>query len=153
MEDMDKCLGVIPESHKDKNSYYFNFNDSIKNLLCKKGDVILFNANLVHVGTINKKDDNLRIQLKVTHKDDIPHIAYYQDYNKVLNQDNTLPLYLRKIQKNASCAFPGISNLTQSENIRTARGSDNGINIGISQQIFSYLFYGNKNFYNLPNAF
>ena len=153
LEDMEKCLGVIPESHKDKNSYFFNFSDSVMNLLCNKGDAILFNANLIHVGTINEKDDNLRIQLKVTHKDDLSRIQYYQNFNKILNKENILPRYLRKAQKNLSCMFPGISNLTQSENIRTSRGSDNGVDIGIQQQLFSYLFYGNPEFYNLPNAF
>ena len=58
-----------------------------------------------------------------------------------------------RAQKRMSCMFPGISNLTQRENIRTARGSDNGVDIGLPQQMFSYLFYGNKDFYNLPNAF
>jgi hypothetical protein len=153
LEDMDKCLGVIPESHKDKDSYFFNFTNSVMNVLCNKGDAILFNANLIHVGTINDKDDNLRIQLKVTHKDDVERIMYYQNFNKILNKDNILPRYLRKAQKNLSCMFPGISNLTQSENIRSSRGSDNGIDIGISQQLFSYLFYGSADFYDLPNAF
>jgi hypothetical protein len=153
LEDMEKCLGVIPNSHKDKNSYFFNFNDNLVNLLCQKGDVILFNANLIHVGTINEREDNLRIQLKVTHKDDIDKIYYYENFNKILNKDNTLPYYLRKAQQNASCMFPGISNLTQGENIRTARGSDNGVNVGFLQQIFSYLFYGDIEFYDLPNAF
>jgi len=163
LEDMDKCLGVMPESHKDLYSNSMNFTDTVKNILCNKGDVIIFNANLIHVGTINRtkdsknnwntKDDNLRIQLKITHKDDIENIMYYEDFNKVLNQDNTLPLSLRLAQKRLSCMFPILSNLTQQENIRTARGSDNGVDVGIPQQIFSYLFYGNKNFYNLPNAF
>lgn len=152
LEDMEKCLGIIPESHIEKNSYFFDFNESLRNILCKKGDVILFNANLIHVGTINEKEDNMRVQLKVTHKDDIQHIKYYEDFHKVLNQENTLPTCLRKFQRNMSCVFPGFSNLTQSENIRTARGTDNGIDIGYPQQIFSYLFYGNKDYYDLPNA-
>lgn len=152
LEDMEKCLGIIPESHLEKDSYFFNFNGSLRNILCKKGDVIIFNANLIHVGTINEKEDNLRIQLKVTHKADIPYIGYYEDFNKVLNQDNTNPLYVRKFQRNLSCAFPGISNLTQSENIRTARGTDNGVELGYIQPFFSYLFYGDRNFYDLPNA-
>jgi hypothetical protein len=153
LEDMEKCLSIIPKSHVNRYSHFFNTNNSLKNILCKKGDVILFNANLIHVGTINKKDDNLRVQLKVTHKDDIPFIDYYEDFNKVLNQDNTNPLFIRKFQRNISCMFPGFSNLTQSENIRSSRGSDNGVDVGYSQQIFSYLFYGNKDFYDLPNAF
>jgi len=163
LEDMGKCLGVMTESHKDLYANSVNFTDTVKNILCNKGDVIIFNANLIHVGTINTskdsknnwntKDDNLRIQLKITHKDDIQNIMYYEDFNKVLNQDNTLPLSLRLAQKRLSCMFPILSNLTQQENIRTARGSDNGIEVGIPQQIFSYFFYGNKDFYNLPNAF
>ena len=158
LEDMEKCLGVMPESHKDLYANSVNLTDTVKNILCNKGDVIIFNANLIHVGTMNMKngkssDDNLRIQLKLTHKDDIQNIMYYENFNKVLNQDNTLPWSLKRAQKRMSCMFPGITNLTQQENIRTARGSDNGVDIGLPQQMFSYLFYGNKDFYNLPNAF
>ena len=153
LEDMDKCLGVIPSSHKDINSNNVNLSNNVLNLLCDKGDIIIFNANLIHVGTINEKDDNLRIQMKITHKDDIDKIPYYENFNKVLNNDNNLPKSFRIIQKNLSCALPVLSNITQNENIRTARGSDNGANIGIFQKMFSYLFYGNSNFYDLPNAF
>jgi hypothetical protein len=49
--------------------------------------------------------------------------------------------------------FPIISNLTQNENIRSSRGTDNGVEIGFFQKIFSYIFYGNSQFYDLPNAF
>lgn len=152
LEDMEKCLSIIPESHIEKDSYFFDFNGSLRNIVCKKGDVVIFNANLIHVGTINEKEDNIRVQLKVTHKDDIQHIKYYEDFHKVLNQENTLPKCVRKFQRNMSCVFPGFSNWTQTENIRTSRGTDNGVNVGYPQQIFSYLFYGNKDFYDLPNA-
>ena len=153
LEDMEKCLGVIPSSHRIVNSHSINIVDKVKNIPCKKGDVILFNANLIHVGCINKKDDNLRIQLKVSHKDDIDKLQYYQNYNKILNKDNELPTSIRKAQRNFSCMFPFLSNLTQNENIRTSRGSVDGTNIGVLQKTFSYLFYGNKDFYDLPNAF
>ena len=153
LEDMEKCLGVIPESHKNKNENNINFVDKVVNLPCKKGDVIIFNANLIHVGCINQKDDNLRIQLKITHTEDIPHLQYYQNFNKILNKDNSLPVFLRRGQKRFSCMFPILSDLTQKENIRTARGSDNGVEVGAPQQMFSYLFYGNPDFYDLPNAF
>jgi hypothetical protein len=153
LEPMEKCLGVIPTSHLNKNSFGINITDQVMNIVCNPGDAILFNANLIHVGTINTKDDNLRCQMKISHIEDIPLLTYYQNFNKVLNQSNELPLFLRHIQKRVSCSLPIISDLTQSENIRTARGSENGVNIGIPQQIFSYLFYGNKNFYDLPNAF
>jgi len=154
METMDKCLSVIPESHLSLTNHFFNFQDSLRTVLCKKGDVLLFNANLIHVGTVTtEKANNIRIQLKVTHKDDIPKIGYYENFNKVLNMDNTNPLELRILQRNASCLVPGISDMTQKENIRTSRGSDNGVTIGSLQEAFAYLFYGNKHFYDLPNAF
>jgi len=152
LEDAEKCLGVVPYSHHNLNSYNVNFNDVVNYLPCKKGDVILFNANLIHVGALNKKD-NLRIQMKITHKDDLDTISYYQDYNKVLDTENNVPFTIKHIQKNVSCMFPFISNLTQSENIRTSRGSTDGVQIGFFQKIFSYLFYGNSKFYDLPNAF
>ena len=154
LEDMEKCLGVIPYTHKNKQSNRVNLLfDEVINLKCNAGDIIVFNANLIHVGCINKKDDNLRIQLKVSHKDDLDILNYYQDFNKVLNKDNPLPQELRKAQRNLSCMFPIVSDFTQGENIRTARGSDNGIDVGRGQQWFSYMFYGNKDFYDLPNAF
>jgi hypothetical protein len=153
LEDMEKCLGVVPRSHEDPNSYNINMTNPIINLLCNKGDIIIFNANLIHVGTLNKKDDNLRIQMKVTHKDDIPILSYYQNFNKVLNEDNKIPKPLLYFQKNMSCLFPIVSDYTQSENIRTARGSSDGVNIGSFQKMFSYIFYGNSDFYDLPNAF
>lgn len=152
LEDAEKCLGVVPSSHHNLNSYNVNFNDVVNYLPCKKGDAILFNANLIHVGALNKKD-NLRIQMKITHKDDLETISYYQDYNKVLDIENSLHFTMKHIQKNVSCMFPFISNLTQSENIRTSRGSTDGVQIGFFQKIFSYLFYGNSKFYDLPNAF
>lgn len=49
--------------------------------------------------------------------------------------------------------FPYISNLSQTENIKSSRGTDNGAEVGNFQKIFSYIFYGNSNFYDLPNAF
>jgi ectoine hydroxylase-related dioxygenase (phytanoyl-CoA dioxygenase family) len=153
LEDMEKCLGLLPNSHKNMNSYNINLFQDVVNIPCKKGDVILFNANLIHVGCINKKDDNLRIQMKVSHKDDIETLGYYQNFNKILDKDNHLPVFLRKGQQQLSCMFPIFSNLTQNENIRTARGSDNGVEVGLPQKTFSYLFYGNSDFYDLPNAF
>jgi len=152
LEDAEKCLGVVPYSHLNVHSYNINFTNVVHYLPCKKGDAILFNANLIHVGALNKQD-NLRIQMKVSHKDDLQSLSYYQDYNKVLDMENNVPFMLKHVQKNASCMFPILSNFTQDENIRTARGTDNGVQIGLLQKIFSYLFYGNSNFYVLPNAF
>jgi hypothetical protein len=148
---MGRCLGVMPGSHKSqyKNALFGNVED----MICSAGDVILFNANLVHVGTITEKDDNLRIQLKASHPDDLEVLNYYQNFNKVLNKENTIPDVLRKAQRGITCAFPFASDLTQSENIRTARGTVDGAKISFGQKIFSKLFYGRSDFYDLPNAF
>ena len=148
LEDMEKCLGVIPNSHIDANSHNINLTNNVINLLCNKGDVILFDANLIHVGALNEKDDNLRIQMKITHKDDINAISYYNNYNKVLNEDNNLPIYIRKAQKRLSCTFPFISAYTK-EGIKQNSGGNES---SLSQKVFSYLFHGNANFYNLENA-
>jgi len=153
LEDMNKCLGVIPQSHKSIKSNNFNMTDNVINLLCNKGDVILFNANLIHVGTLEKnREDHMRIQMKLTHKDDIDVLGYYQKFNKILNKENNIPFEIKKAQKNFSCMFPVLSDLTQRENINSARGSDNGVTIGFGQRLFSYLFYGNSKFYDLPNV-
>lgn len=149
LEEMDKCLGVIPKSHFDVNSFNYNPEDEVINLLCNKGDAIIFNANLIHVGALNNTNDHLRIQLKVTHKQDIEAIPYYNQYNKILDEQNNMPFFLRKAHQRLSCMFPIISNFTQTEIQNTAKTHD----ISIGQRIFSYVFYGNGNFYNLPNAY
>lgn len=153
LEPMEKCLGVIPKSHLKKDAFNYNITDQVVNLVCNPGDVIMFNANLIHVGAMNEKNDHLRCQLKFSHKDDIPILGYYENYNKVLNESNQLPRVVRHIQKRGSCAFPVLSNWTQSESVRTVRGSENGTEVGFFQKIYSYLFYGNKDYYDLPNAF
>jgi hypothetical protein len=154
LEDMDECLGVIPGSHKVKNSFGINLTDKIRNLKCNKGDIIIFNANLIHVGILNPdKEDNLRIQMKISHKEDIDVLKYYENYNKVLNKSNNVPHLAKHIQKNFSCMFPILSDLTQKDNINSARGSDNGAEISLAQKIFSYFFYSDSKFYDLPNAF
>jgi len=153
LEDMKKCLGVVPESHKVKGSYGFNLFDPIENIICKPGDMILFNANLIHVGTLVDKNDNIRIQMKVSHEDDIETLSYYENFNKVLEKDSNIPKPIRQIQMAASCAVPFISDMTQDINKDSARGTVEGAKIGTAQKLFSYMFYGNSTFYDLPNAF
>lgn len=153
LESMDKCLGVIPRSHMSQYTNAVNLTEGVKDIICSAGDVIIFNANLIHVGTITEKDDNLRVQMKVSHPDDLEVLKYYQNFNKVLNRDNNNPRFLRQMQRSVTCTFPFVSDLTQSENINTARGTDNGVEISNGQKMFSWLFYGRSDFYDLPNAF
>jgi hypothetical protein len=143
LESMDKCLGVFPGSHKSQYNNAVNLTEGVTDIVCSEGDV----------GTFAEKDDNLRIQMKISHPDDLKTLGYYQDFNKVLNKENKNPLIIRKIQRGVSCAFPFLSDLTQSENIKTSRGSVGGAEISTGQKWFSWLFYGRKDFYDLPNAF
>jgi hypothetical protein len=101
---------------------------------------------------LTDKDDHLRVQLKITHPDDLDALSYYQDFNKVLNKPNTNPSFVRRMQRRISCMVPAISNLTQQDNIRSARGTDGGATITTGQRIFSYLFYGDSSFYDLPDV-
>ena len=78
-------------------------------------------------------------------------IIPYEHFYKILNKDNSIPKYVRKVQKDISCIMPFLSDYTQKENISSARGSDNGSKISFGQSLFSYLFYGNSKFYDLPN--
>lgn len=153
LESMDKCLGVIPGSHTSQYKNALNITDKVTDIVCSAGDVIVFNANLIHVGTLVDKDDNLRVQMKISHPDDIEVLGYYQNFNKVLNKENSNPRLLRQMQRSTTCTFPFLSDLTQTENINTARGSSDGAQISDMQKWFSYLFYGRPDFYDLPNAF
>jgi hypothetical protein len=150
LEDIDKCLGVIPKSHLSPTNHAINLGDSLRNIECNKGDAIIFNANLIHVGTLNP--DNTRIQMKISHKDDLEILNYYQNFNKVLNKENNIPTPVLRMQRNLTCMVPYISNLTQKDNIKSARGTDNGAEISWAQKIYSTIFYGNKDFYDLPNV-
>jgi len=147
LEDMEKSLGVIPKSHKNVDSFGINITNKLINLPCKKGDIIIFNANLLHVGTINEKDDHFRIQMKITHKDDIQAISFYENYNKILDEENKLPKSIRIFQRNLSCMFPFVSNLGQN----TIQTTTQNKNDNIIKKIYSYLFYGNDKAFDLPN--
>ena len=148
----EKCLGVIPRSHKSKYANMVNVFDQVRDIQCSTGDVIVFNANLIHVGTITARDDNLRVQMKISHPDDLDTLGYYQNFNKVLNKENQNSKMVRQIQRHVSCSVPFVSDLTQTENIRASQGTAGGAEISDGQKWFSYLFYGRTDFYDLPNA-
>jgi ectoine hydroxylase-related dioxygenase (phytanoyl-CoA dioxygenase family) len=154
LENMYRCLGVIPSSHKieNKNKYNINLTNEVKDIICHKGDVIIFNSNLIHVGTLNENNnDYLRIQMKISHKDDLDVLNYYQNYNKILNKKNNRSYFIKNIQKNISCMIPSLSDLTQSKNMGATRVTDNGVNIGHIQKLFSYFYYGDSSFFDVPN--
>jgi hypothetical protein len=145
LEDMEKALGVIPESHKNKWEIHF-LRDPIIHVPCNRGDALLFDANLVHAGSINTDSmDHLRIQMKITHREDVSKIAYYENYNKVLKEDNMWPTFFLRMQQSLTCMFPFFSNYT-TDGIKkmSETGESNFI-----QKMFSFFVSGKSDFYDL----
>tara|TARA_B110000977_G_scaffold75882_1_gene102395 strand:+ start:1488 stop:2288 length:801 start_codon:yes stop_codon:yes gene_type:complete len=114
LEDMKACLDVIPNSHEDKNKIYLS--KSLESVPCKPGQAILFNADLIHSGSINEKDDNKRIQMKITHKDDLENVKQFDKYYRVgdVSKDTSKQstLFFRRL----SCGIPGLADLTKNGN-------------------------------------
>ena len=152
LEDMDSCLDVLPRSHLNKHKNVVNLSDYTKRVKCNPGSAVLFNANLVHTGSFNKKPHNMRIQMKISHQHDLEALNYYQNFNKYVDKDVNVPISVRKLQKHISCQFPILSDLTQETNIKTSRGSSDGTKIPLNQKIFSTIAYGSPNYYDLKDA-
>jgi hypothetical protein len=138
------CLATAPGSHDGR-----WFSSGFTNVTCEPGDVFLFDANLVHAGTITSTN-NLRIQMKVSHVDDLETLSFYQKYHKVAEKENKLPSFLKRLHQNFTCMFPFISDMTQDE-VKDLDG--NFSNKKIPQKVFSKLFYGDEKFYELPDAY
>ena len=144
LENMEKCLDIIPQSHKNLHSNLFNLTDPTESVLCNAGDALLFNANLIHNGSINAKEDNMRIQMKISHKVDQKTLHFYQDYNRELDKSNTTSKMNKHFIKHVSCQFPVIGLFTQQYDYDVTKNSNQ-----VSSSIFSKLFYGDSNFYDL----
>lgn len=149
LENMERSLDVVPKSHKSIFSNMINLTDPTISIRCQPGDAILFDANLIHAGSFNEKLDNMRIQLKITHRDDKSSIDYYEKYNKYIDKKNNVPLFLKKIQKHITCQFPVFSDISQQVGIND---SNKGSEISTFQKIFATLFYANPNYYVLPES-
>ena len=131
----NSCLATVPGSRG------INLN-GVSEVSCSTGDIIVFDANMVHAGTIDSP--GLRIQMKISHKDDLNVLSFYQNYHRVSNRDNKLPNFIRRIHQYISCTFPFISDLFQ-DDVKNLDKKDH--------KIFSKLFYGDESFYNLHDAY
>lgn len=137
LEDMEKCLDIIPESHKSAQANLINITDYTESVICSKGDALLFNANLIHSGSLNKRQSNPRIQMKISHKVDREEtLGFFQQYNKVLNKESNHPKWAKNLQKHISCVAPVFSQLTQKYDSNKYRGENNNMS-----NIISKLFY------------
>ena len=128
LENMNKCLDIIPKSHKSMEHNY-NITDYSQTVQCGKGDALIFNANLVHNGALNEKDNNMRIQLKISHKSDKDVLYFYNNYNKVLNSENKSPMILKKIQKHITCQFPIISHYVKEYDKNVVSDKSDGLSV------------------------
>lgn len=146
IDDMKNCLDVIPKSQNNKLGLYLY--DTTNTFLCKEGSVILFDSSLVHCGSMDSNRSNRRIQLKVSHKSDLENLSFYQNYHKIVNKYNTNSAISKRIQKHISCQFPIISDMTQGKDKSYISG-----NLSYLTQVFSKLFYSDKDFYKLQDAF
>lgn len=146
LENMKSCLSIIPTSHKTpQNRWWWNITQNpLENVLCDKGDIIIFDANTIHAGSLPIQPNNWRIQMKISHREDLRDtLSFYQNYNKMLDQDNNLSLEMNKFQQNVSCMFPVVSDLTQREHKKQARGTDD--------KMLSFVLSGNNDFYNFTD--
>ena len=142
LEGSDNCLEVAPGSQLGQK---LNLQGTTP-VPCRAGDMFLFDANLVHAGAIGP--DRLRVQMKVTHRDDREKIWYYENYNKVADHENPLPDVIKGIHQKASCAFPFVADMVQDEVKKSYTGEQSD-----GQKAYSQLFYGNQDFYKLNDAF
>lgn len=148
IDDMKNCLDIVPDSHHilDKGIYS---HDITHQFLCNSGSVILFDANLVHSGSLENSEGNTRrIQVKITHKDDIEALSYYDGYHKIINSHNTNSDTSKWIQKRVSCTLPILADLTQGSDKKYVKGD-----LSLWQKLFSKMAYSKANYYDLKNVF
>lgn len=111
IDDMNKCLDILPKSHNTYNDFYTI--DRTKTFSCKPGDLIIFDSGLVHAGSVDSNDNNRRIQFKVTHKDDVKLLSYFDKYHKLVSKKNTNSYLSKLVQKHFTCQYPILADVTQ----------------------------------------
>ena len=138
LNDMGNCLDVLPASHLSMKDNY-NWTDKTQTVRCTRGDAILFNANMVHNGSLNENsaDKNMRIQMKLSHMDDSQTLNFYNNYNKVLNQDDKSPMIMKQLQKHVTCQFPVLSGYIKQYDTNVDKATDTNTTIF---SVFSHLF-------------
>lgn len=147
IDDLEDCLDVVPESHKQIGMYS---TDKTRTFMCKPGSIIIFDADLVHSGGINDKNKNRRIQMKITHRDDYEKLKFYDNYFKIIDKPkpNTNSSFSKKVQKHITCQFPIFSDMTQGNDKEYISGDISSLG-----KVFSEYFYSDKDFYKLKDTF
>lgn len=140
-EPMEACLDVIAGSHRRRD--FVNISYPLESVRCTPGQAILFNADLIHSGSINKnKDDNKRVQMKLIHKEDVGKIPQFDDYHKVADASKTNSRWYTTFVRDMSCTFTGVADVT-----KNGQGLPEWV-----QKFYKYLAYGGQNKYSLTDV-
>ena len=148
IDNMKNCLDIAPKSHKKNAQQIYLTGDPTRTFICSSGDLILFNSNSLHAGSVNSDKENRRIQLKVIHKNDVEKLDYYNGYHKIINKSNTNSDYSKYLQKHLTCQFPISGNISLKNNKEYINGD-----INFLTKLYSYWFYGDSKYYEIPDAF
>ena len=140
LEPMEACLDVIPKSHKERNEVYLS--NSLESIPCKPGQAILFDADLIHSGSINTKNDNKRIQMKIVHKDDLETLYFLNKYYKIGDASKKTSLQNTLFYRRLSCTFPGVADFTKNGNAMPP----------FLKYLYKKLVYGDEDNYKLKNV-
>lgn len=140
LEPMEACLDVIPGSHKERNAIYLS--NPLESIPCKPGQAILFNADLIHSGSINTKNDNKRVQMKIMHKDDLDNLKEFHKYYKVGDATKETSMKNTLFYRRLSCMFTGIADFTRNGNAVHP----------VLNKLYKKLVYGDEDNYKLKNA-
>lgn len=141
LDNSDTGLNVIPGSHEDQISIYLL--DKSKKLNVDMGTAILFDADLIHSGSIT--DGNVSrhcIQFKILHKDDIGKMPWLDNFHDLINRPNNKSTFIKQIESGFTKHFPIIMD-TFNETIKSSFSEDKSL----IQKFTSSLVFSNEDFY------
>jgi hypothetical protein len=141
LDSPDYGLDVIPESHNNIQSVYM-MNSAIS-IRCDSGSAIIFDANLLHSGTLKVGQPSRHcIQFKIVHKDDISKIPHLLGQHVLNNRQNDKSYTLKQIERYLTQHFPIFMDMNNG--IIKTSFSDNKT---FMQKIVSSLVFSNQDFY------
>lgn len=147
IDNMNNCLDIVPGSHKLDNIGIYSY-DMTKTYKCKPGSIILFDANMVHSGSLDSQTPNRRIQFKIAHKDDFQALTFFDKYHKIVDKPNNNGQWSKQLQKHLSCQFPWVADITQGQNKNYIKGD-----LSLMDRFFSKILYSDPNYYRLEDVF
>jgi len=140
LEPMHACLDVIRGSHRRRD--FINVSHPLESVPCTPGQAILFDADLIHSGSINEGGgDHRRVQMKLIHKDDVGKIPQFDNYHKLIDASKSTSTWYTKFVRNVSCTFTGVADVTK-----------NGQNMPeFVKTLYKHVAYGGGDKYMLHN--